>query len=123
MATDALASGDTEHLTRIPSPATFARGKGRYQSQNRPSGGAGTEGRLGKCHGRLRHETAPSRLTSTRLACRCPCRIAFHHKTREYLRAYEDAQELGGHADARTTRLYIRKAHNIAQAEVERVQL
>lgn len=35
----------------------------------------------------------------------------------------EDAQELAGHADARTTRLYIRKARKIAQAEVERVQL
>ncbi len=35
----------------------------------------------------------------------------------------EDAQELAGHADARTTRLYIRKERRIAQAEVERVQL
>ena len=35
----------------------------------------------------------------------------------------EDAQELAGHADARTTRLYIRKARKMAQAEVERVQL
>ncbi|HVV53325.1 MAG TPA: tyrosine-type recombinase/integrase [Polyangia bacterium] len=35
----------------------------------------------------------------------------------------EDAQELAGHADARTTRLCIRKARRIAQAEVERVQL
>jgi site-specific recombinase XerD len=35
----------------------------------------------------------------------------------------EDAQELAGHADARTTRLYVRKARKIAQAEVERVQL
>jgi integrase/recombinase XerD len=35
----------------------------------------------------------------------------------------EDAQELAGHADARTTRLYIRRQRKIAQAEVERVQL
>lgn len=35
----------------------------------------------------------------------------------------EDAQELAGHADARTTRLYIRKSRKIAQAEVERVHL
>jgi site-specific recombinase XerD len=35
----------------------------------------------------------------------------------------EDAQELAGHADARTTRLYIRRERKIAQAEVERVQL
>jgi hypothetical protein len=35
----------------------------------------------------------------------------------------EDAQELAGHADARTTRLYIGKARKLAQAEVERVQL
>lgn len=35
----------------------------------------------------------------------------------------EDAQELAGLADARTTRLYIRKERRIAQAEVERVQL
>jgi integrase len=35
----------------------------------------------------------------------------------------EDAQELAGHADARTTRLYIRRPRKIAQAEVERVQL
>ena len=35
----------------------------------------------------------------------------------------EDAQELAGHADARTTRLYVRKSRKIAQAEVERVQL
>lgn len=35
----------------------------------------------------------------------------------------EDAQDLAGHADARTTRLYIRKERKIAQAEVERVQL
>jgi hypothetical protein len=35
----------------------------------------------------------------------------------------EDAQELAGHADARTTRLYIRRERRIAQAEVERVQL
>ena len=35
----------------------------------------------------------------------------------------EDAQELAGHADARTTRLYVRKERRIAQAEVERVQL
>jgi integrase len=34
----------------------------------------------------------------------------------------EDTQELAGHADARTTRLYIRRARKIAQAEVERVQ-
>jgi integrase/recombinase XerD len=35
----------------------------------------------------------------------------------------EDAQEIAGHADARTTRLYVRKERRIAQAEVERVQL
>jgi integrase/recombinase XerD len=35
----------------------------------------------------------------------------------------EDTQELAGHADARTTRLYIRKQPKVAQAEVERVQL
>jgi integrase len=35
----------------------------------------------------------------------------------------EDAQELAGHADTRTTRLYVRRARKIAQAEVERVQL
>jgi integrase len=35
----------------------------------------------------------------------------------------EDAQALAGHADARTTRLYIRKARKVAQADVERVQL
>jgi integrase/recombinase XerD len=35
----------------------------------------------------------------------------------------EDAQEIAGHADARTTRLYVRKKREIAQAEVERVQL
>jgi site-specific recombinase XerD len=35
----------------------------------------------------------------------------------------EDAQELAGHADARTTRLYIRRSRKLAQAEVERVQL
>ena len=35
----------------------------------------------------------------------------------------EDAQEIAGHADARTTRLYVRKHREIAQAEVERVQL
>jgi integrase len=35
----------------------------------------------------------------------------------------EDAQELAGHADARTTRLYVRRARRVAQAEVERVQL
>lgn len=35
----------------------------------------------------------------------------------------EDAQELARHADARTTRLYIRRERRIAQAEVERVQL
>jgi integrase len=35
----------------------------------------------------------------------------------------EDAQERAGHADSRTTRLYVRKARSIAQAEVERVQL
>ncbi len=35
----------------------------------------------------------------------------------------EDAQALAGHADARTTRLYVRSRRKIAQAEVERVQL
>lgn len=35
----------------------------------------------------------------------------------------EDAQELAGHADARTTRLYIRATRRVAQKEVERVQL
>ena len=35
----------------------------------------------------------------------------------------EDAQALAGHADARTTRLYVRRERKIAQAEVERVQL
>ena len=35
----------------------------------------------------------------------------------------EDAQRMAGHADARTTRLYIREAPAIARAEVERVQL
>lgn len=35
----------------------------------------------------------------------------------------EEAQDLAGHADARTTRLYVRKERKIAQAEVERVQL
>jgi integrase/recombinase XerD len=35
----------------------------------------------------------------------------------------EDAQDLAGHADARTTRLYIRKQRKVEQAEVERVQL
>jgi site-specific recombinase XerD len=35
----------------------------------------------------------------------------------------EDAQELAGHADSRTTRLYVRKARKIEQTEVERVQL
>lgn len=35
----------------------------------------------------------------------------------------EDAQALAGHADARTTRLYIRKSRETAQAEVERVQV
>jgi integrase/recombinase XerD len=35
----------------------------------------------------------------------------------------EDAQDMAGHADARTTRLYIRKQRRIAQAEFERVQL
>jgi len=35
----------------------------------------------------------------------------------------EDAQALAGHADARTTRLYVRARRKIAQAEVERVQL
>jgi site-specific recombinase XerD len=35
----------------------------------------------------------------------------------------EDAQALAGHADARTTRLYVRKERKLAQAEVERVQL
>lgn len=35
----------------------------------------------------------------------------------------EDAQDLAGHADARTTRLYVRKQRAIAQREVERVQI
>jgi site-specific recombinase XerD len=35
----------------------------------------------------------------------------------------EDAQTLAGHADARTTRLYVRTQRKVAQAEVERVQL
>lgn len=35
----------------------------------------------------------------------------------------EDTQELAGHANARTTRLYIRKQRRVAQAEVERVRL
>jgi integrase/recombinase XerD len=35
----------------------------------------------------------------------------------------EDAQELAGHADARTTRLYVRGKRKLARAEVERVQL
>jgi integrase len=35
----------------------------------------------------------------------------------------EDAQALAGLADARTTRLYVRRRQEIAQAEVERVQL
>lgn len=35
----------------------------------------------------------------------------------------EDAQELAGHADARTTRLYVRKQRTIQRKEVDRVQL
>jgi integrase/recombinase XerD len=35
----------------------------------------------------------------------------------------EDAQELAGHAEASTTRLYIRTKRRLAQKEVERVQL
>lgn len=35
----------------------------------------------------------------------------------------EDAQELAGHADMRTTQLYNRKSRKVARAEVERVQL
>jgi integrase/recombinase XerD len=35
----------------------------------------------------------------------------------------EDTQELAGHADARTTRLYIRKQRKVAKAEVETVWL
>jgi integrase len=35
----------------------------------------------------------------------------------------EEAQDLAGHADARTTRLYVRKNRAPAQGEVERVQL
>ncbi len=35
----------------------------------------------------------------------------------------EDAQELAGHADPRTTQLYNRKNRSLARAEVERVQL
>lgn len=35
----------------------------------------------------------------------------------------EDAQAMAGHADARTTRLYVRQQRRIAQAEFERVQL
>lgn len=41
----------------------------------------------------------------------------------EYKGRLEDAQALAGHADARTTRLYIRAERKLAQAEVERVQL
>jgi hypothetical protein len=47
--------------------------------------------------------------------------IAMHKENGERL---EDAQELAGHADARTTRLYVRnvrKARKLAHAEVERV--
>lgn len=46
--------------------------------------------------------------------------ITVHQENRGRL---EDAQELAGHADARTTRLYIRKERRLAQAEVERVPL
>jgi site-specific recombinase XerD len=46
--------------------------------------------------------------------------IALHQENGGRL---EDAQALAGHADARTTRLYVRKERKVAQAEVERVQL
>ncbi len=46
--------------------------------------------------------------------------ITIHQENKGRL---EDAQALAGHADARTTRLYVRADRKIAQAEVERVQL
>jgi integrase len=46
--------------------------------------------------------------------------ITIHQENKGRL---EDAQALAGHADARTTRLYVRAERKIAQAEVERVQL
>lgn len=46
--------------------------------------------------------------------------ITIHRENKGRL---EDAQALAGHADARTTRLYVRAERKIAQAEVERVQL
>jgi site-specific recombinase XerD len=46
--------------------------------------------------------------------------LTIHHENGGTL---EDAQTLAGHADARTTRLYIRKHRKVSRAEVERVQL
>jgi site-specific recombinase XerD len=46
--------------------------------------------------------------------------ITIHYKNGGKL---EDAQEQAGHADPRTTRLYIRAARETSQAEIERVQL
>jgi len=46
--------------------------------------------------------------------------IAIHQENGGRL---EDAQELAGHADRRTTQLYNRKSRKVARAEVERVQL
>lgn len=46
--------------------------------------------------------------------------LTIHHENGGTL---EDAQALAGHADARTTRLYIRKNRKVSRAEVERVQL
>jgi integrase len=46
--------------------------------------------------------------------------ITIHQENKGRL---EDAQALAGHADARTTRLYVRAERKVAQAEVERVQL
>jgi site-specific recombinase XerD len=46
--------------------------------------------------------------------------LTIHHENGGSL---EDAQALAGHADARTTRLYIRKNGKVSRAEVERVQI
>jgi integrase len=46
--------------------------------------------------------------------------ITIHQENKGRL---EDAQSLAGHADARTTRLYVRTERKVAKAEVERVQL
>jgi site-specific recombinase XerD len=46
--------------------------------------------------------------------------LTIHHENGGSL---EDAQALAGHADARTTRLYIRKSRKVSRAEVERVQI